>query len=217
MNYLGSAVAGNYELTMGDVKIKNSVPINGSVTDGRVYRRTLGNLGSDFDIQVTDCTLNNALVEFKGSENTSEWVYSNPFPGFPLAGTEMVDKHPTTTFKVIDWDSYPRCVLNQAKGMVKAWSFYIMISGASGDTYKFDVANCYAYDSSTLTIVKDLYPAINAMHPVMAENVGYSFYIPVGVECTQLRFSFQSIEHPFPAFPAPLPDFRFYETIIKDK
>lgn len=214
MNYLGSAVAGNYELTMGDVKIKNSVPINGSVTDGRVYRRTLNNIGADFDLQVTDCSLNNALVEFKGAENQTEWTYANPFfPAIPMP-SEMIDKD-MTSYKVVPFDNYPRCVLNHAQGMVKAWSFYIRLEGTSGDTYAFDPANCYAYNANTLTIVKDLYPSINSQHPVLSENTSYSFYVPVGVEATQLRFSIQSIEHPFPAFPAPIPEFRFYETIVK--
>jgi len=215
MNYLGSAVAGNYELTMGDVKIKNSVPINGSVTDGRVYRRTLGNLGSDFDIQVTDCTLNNALVEFKGSENQAEWSLTNPLPAFNLAGTEIVDKD-MTSYKVLDFDNYPRCVINHAYGMVKVWSFYIRLEGTSGDTYAFEPAYCYAYDAGTLTVVKDLYPSMFAQRPVMAENTTYSVYVPVGVNCTQLRFSINSIEHPFPAFPAPIPEYRIYEMIIKN-
>ena len=215
MNYIGSAVAGNYELTMGDVKIKNSVPINGSVTDGRVYRRTLSNVGSDFDIQVTDCSLNNALVEFKGSENQTEWTYDNPFPSGTPMPSEMTDKD-MTSYKVVPFDNYPRCVINHARGMVKAWSFYIRIEGTSGDTYAFKSDACYAFDSSTLSIVKDLYPSMFAQRPVMVENTTYSVYVPVGVNCTQLRFALLSIEHPFPAFPAPVPEFRFYETIIKN-
>ena len=214
MNYLGSAVAGNYELTMGDVKIKNSVPINGSVTDGRVYRRTLSNVGSDFDIHVTDCTLNNALVEFKGSENTDSWIWSNPIT-FNLAGTEIVDKD-MTSYKVIPFDNYPRCVMNTAYGMVKAWSFYIRVEGTSGDTYAFKADVCYAFDANTGNIVKDLYPSMFAQRPVIAENVTYSVYVPVGVNCTQLRFALLSVEHPFPAFPAPIPEFRIYEMIVKN-
>jgi len=214
LNFAGSAVAGSYELTMGDVKIKNSVPINGSLTDGRIYRRTLNTIGSDFDLQATDCTLNNALVEFKGKENQAEWTYDNPFPmGTPMPA-EMIDKD-MTVYKVVPFDNYPRCVINHAYGMVKAWSFYIEISGTSGDTYEFKADACYAYNAPTLTIVKDLYALMSAQHPVLAENVKYSFYVPVNINCTQLRFALLSIEHPFPAFPAPIPEFRFYETLIK--
>jgi len=213
MNYLGSALAGDYTLYMGGVTIKNAVPINASVTDNRVYRKTLTST-HEFDLQVNNCTLNNALVEFKGSENQSEWTYDNPFPlGTPMPA-EMIDKN-LTTFKVIPWDNYPRCVINHPKGLVKAWSFIIEISGTSGDTYQFEPLFCYAFDGGTGEKVKDLYPSINAQHPVLSENVKYSFYIPVDVSCTQLRFSLQSVEHPS-GFPTPLPDFRFYETIVKN-
>jgi hypothetical protein len=214
LNYLGSGVAGDYTIYMGGVTIKNAVPINTSVTDNRIYRKTLLNT-HDFDLQVSNCTLNNALIEFKGKENTSEWTYDNPFPPNTPIPSEMIDKS-LTTFKVIPWDNYPRCVINHALGFVKAWSIYIEISGTSGDTYKFEPANCYAYNANTFTIEKDLYPDFNAQHPILSENTGYSFYIPVDKNITQLRFSLQSVEHPYPAFPAPLPDFRFYEMIIKN-
>lgn len=215
MNYLGSAVAGNYELTMGDVQIKNSVPINGSVTDGRVYRRTLGNLGSDFGIQVTDCTLNNALVEFKGSENQNSWTYANPI-AFSLAGSELTDKD-MSVYKVIPWDNYPRCIINAPLGLVKAWSVYIEISGASGKTFELMDGLCYAFNANTGNIELEFYDIMFAQHPVLVENVKYSFYIPINKNCTQLRFGINCIEEPFPAFPALVgEEFRFYETIIKN-
>lgn len=215
LNFLGSASAGSYELTMGDVTIKNSVPINGSITDGRIYRRTLSSLGSDFDLQVTDCTLNNALVEFKGSENQSEWTYDNPFPmGTPMP-SEMYDKS-LTTYKVVPFNNYPRCVINHSLGMVKAWSFYIELNGSSGDTYQFVPDNCYGFNAITGVKEIDLYPQIYAQHPVLNENTGYSFYLLVNKSVTQLRFSIQSVEHPYPAMPSPTPEFRFYQTIVKN-
>lgn len=215
LNYLGSAVAGSYTIQLGDVTIKNSVPINGTVTDGRVYRRTLTDTWS-FDLNVTDCTLNNALIEFKGSENQSEWIYSNPLPAFPLAGTEIVDKD-LDTYKVIDWDNYPRCVINKALGQVKTWAFNIQIVGTSGKTFEFMDGACYAFNANTGDIELEFSDQLNAQQAVLSENVAYTFIVQVNKNCTQLRFAINCIEEPFPTYqPLVGEEFRFHEMIIKN-
>jgi len=212
LSYLGSGVSGSYTLYMGGDTIKNAVPINASITDNRIYRKTL-TPSKGFDLQVADCILNNAMVEFKGKSNTSEWTFDNPYPtGTPMP-SEIVDED-FSTWDVVPWDNYPRAVFNHPLCSIKNMNFYIYISGTSGDTFRFDPSSCYAFDASTTSIVKDLYPAMNAQHPLMVENVGYSFYIPVGVNATQLRFAIQSVEHPSPALPSPLPEFRFLQMII---
>ena len=212
LNFSAPGVAGEYVLVLGSDTIRNAVPAGASITDNKIYRKTL--LRSDDGyIYGTDTVFTNAIMEFKGTEIQAYSTYDNPFaPGTPLP-VEMYDKD-TTVYKVVPWDNYPRCVINFALKTVKYWSFIIRVEGTSGDTYAFDVANCYAKNAPTFE-EKDLYAQMNAQHPIMNENTDYQFFIDVDFLCTQLRFSFQSIEHPFPGFPAPLPEFRFLETIIK--
>ena len=212
LNFSAPGVAGEYVLVLGSDTIRNAIPAGASITDNKIYRKTL--LRSDAGyIYGTDAIFTNAIMEFKGKEIQAYSTYDRPFPiGTPLP-VEMYDKD-TTTYKVIPWDIYPRCTINFALKTVKCWSFIIRVEGTSGDTYTFNEEHCYAKNAPTFE-EKSLYAQMNAQHPIMNENTDYQFYIDVNFLCTQLRFSFQSIEHPFPSFPAPLPEFRFLETIIK--
>ena len=213
LNFLAPGIAGEYVLVLGSDTIRNAVPAGGAITDSKVYRKTLKSSDAGY-IYGTDTVFTNAIMEFKGMEIQSICTYDSPFPlGTPLP-VEMYDKN-TTTYKLIPWDNYPRCVINFPVQKVLGWGFIIRIEGTSGDTYKFDVANCYAKNALTFEEY-DIYPLLMAQHPVMSENTDYHFFVGIDFICTQLRFSFQSIEHPFPAFPAPIPEFRFYETIIKN-
>jgi len=208
ISFLGTAVPGSYNIGLGSDNIKGSVPANASATDNRLYIKTLKN-ADYFELSVTDCTLAGVIAELKGKDSTN-WTCSNPLPkNTPIP--EAFDGDVDTTFVNLPYDNYPRIVINNPdRPFVKRFAFRIKINGSSGDTYNFRLDTCYAFDAQTGHIYDFSSQLAGA---VIAENGFISYYIDVNQTITQLRIALDSIEHPYPAKPSPVPAFEVYEII----
>jgi len=227
LNFLGSAVAGSYKFLMGSDEINGSVPINASVSDNRLIKKTIpkiSNLANAFYATVSNCSLTGAIAEYNGFNDINNWSLSNPFfPAIPVgnAGDEDV-----TTFIDYPYDNYPRCIINRATE-IRVYKFVVLFEfiGTSGDTYQIDSLMCYGFNARTgesfpftkgynATTGQYFNFTDNPMNPV-PENMINTLEIEIDMNVTQLRFSFDSVEHPFPAAPVPKPDMRMYELFVK--
>ncbi|ATB56192.1 putative envelope protein [Methanosarcina spherical virus] len=209
ISFLGSAVPGSYNIRMGSDNIKGSVPANASATDNRLYLKTLKDT-DEFELSVNDCTLSGVIVEMKGRVTTN-WTCSNPLPtDTPIPN--CFDGDIETTYEELPYDNYPRMVINcPDRPFVRRFSFRLYIDGTSGDTFKFTNVGCYAFDAQTGKTY-DYSDQLIGIH-ALAENFFSSFYINVNQRVTQLRFTMDSVEHPYPAKPSPEPKIRIYQII----
>lgn len=206
INFLGSATPGSYNIRLGSDNIKGSVPANASVTDNRLYIKTLKDWDY-FEVSVNNCSLGGVIAEMKGKVTTN-WTCSNPLPeNTPIP--KAFDNDVITTYEELPYDNFPRMIINNPdRPFVKRFSFRVMIAGSSGDTFKFRNSGCYAFDAQTRKTYDYSDQLINA--PVFNENALHTFYINVNQRITQLRFSLDSVEHPYPAKPSPEPTLRVY-------
>jgi hypothetical protein len=207
ISFLGSATPGSYNIRLGSDNIKGSVPANASVTDNRLYIKTLKDWDY-FEVSVNNCTLAGVIAEMKGKVTTN-WTCSNPLPpDTPIP--RCFDNDVRTTYEELPYDNYPRFVINcPDRPYVKRFSFRIMIAGSSGDTYKFRSDGCYAFDAQTGKWY-DYSDQLLAVPVNVRENVLFTYYVNVNQTVTQLRVSLDSIEHPYPAKPSPEPTVRIY-------
>lgn len=213
MNFLGSATPGSYNIALGSDNIRGSVPANASVTDNRLYIKTLKDTDL-FDLTLTNCTLGGVIAEMKGKVTTN-WTCSNPLPpDTPIPN--CFDGDIDNTYESLPYDNFPRMIINNPdRPFVKRFTFRIMIAGSSGDTFKFRNDGCYAFDAQTGKTYDYSDQLIN--QPALPENTYWTYYINVNERVTQLRFSLDSVEHPYPAKPSPVPTLRVYEimTVIE--
>jgi len=209
MNFLGGAVPGSYNIQLGSDSIKGSVPANASVTDNRLYIKTLKDTDR-FNLTLTNCTLGGAIAEMKGKVTTN-WTCSNPLPpDTPIP--RCFDGDIETTYESLPYDNFPRMIINcPDRPFVKRFTFRIMIAGSSGDTYRFRPDGCYAFDEVTRKTYDYSDQLINSTP--LPENTYWTYYVNVNQRVTQLRFSLDSIQHPYPAKPSPVPTLRVYEII----
>jgi len=63
------AVAGSYEIVLGNDKIAGGIPIGATIDINRVYRKSLN--GEFFDVKSTDAYLTGYVIEFKAEEMRS--------------------------------------------------------------------------------------------------------------------------------------------------
>jgi len=213
MNFLGDAVPGSYNIQLGSDSIKGSVPANASVTDNRLYIKTLKDTDY-FDLTLTNCSLGGVIAEMKGKVTTN-WTCSNPLP-FDTPIPNCFDGDIDNVYENLPYDNFPRMIINNPdRPFVKRFVFRIMIAGSSGDTFKFRSDGCYAFDEVTRKTYDYSDQLINA--PALPENTYWTYYVNVHQRVTQLRFSMDSVEHPYPAKPSPEPSLRVYEimTVIE--
>ncbi len=214
INFLGGAVAGSYIINMGNTPINGTVPINASVTDNRIIKKTLSKSES-FSLALTNCTLGGVLAEYKGLDNSTVWTCSNPLPlNTPIPNATDKD---LTTYQALPYDNYPRIVINQPVAKyIKRFACCWQITGTSGDTYKYQknprYPKCYAFNANTGEVwsFED-----QLTDDAMSENTMYVLDVDINQTITQLSFSLDSVEHPYPAKPTPVPSFDIWEIITK--
>jgi archaellin len=214
INFIGSPVAGSYIINMGNVPIHGTVPVNASVTDNRILKKTLSSSES-FTLAFTNCTLGGVLADYKGLDNSADWTCSNPLPtNTPIP--KATDKS-LLTYERLPYDNYPRLVINQPEARyIKKFACCFQITGSSGDTYKYKKDSvfpyCYAFNANTgeKWSFED-----QLTNDAMNENQMCNFTVDINQNVTQLRFALDSVEHPYPSAPTPVPAFDIWEIVVK--
>jgi len=230
MNFLGGALSGSYKILMAKDSINGSVPINASVSDNRLIKKTIpliSSIDTSFFMTVTNCSLTGVIAEYHGVNDVKNWELSNPF--FPSIPAGNVGDENVSTFIDYPYDNYPRCIINRASGTttpVLKWCIYFEIVGTSGDTFKFH----WDFQGGFNALTGDSFPFIKGYNAGTGQHFNFTDTpmnaFPenqrqfIELECdfkavTQLKFSLDSVEHPTPAFPAPVPVMRVYELLIK--
>jgi hypothetical protein len=225
---LGGINPGTYKIYFGSDTINGSVPANASITDNRTIKKTIptvAGLTNSFFMQLTNCTFSGGIAEFSGKNDMKNWTLGNPF--IPdIAPGNTADEN-VSNFIDFPYDNYPRSVIHSIipKKILK-YVIYFEIHGVSGDTFKFDsswMGGINSLSGATYPFISG-YNAVSgqtfdfAGNPMNAfpENQKQIIEIDCNFpEVNILNIAFQSVQHPFPAVPNPVPVFRVYEIFVK--
>ena len=174
LNFLGGANVGYYILKFGDLELKNTIPANATLTDSKIYRKTL-DVSTDIDITLSDCTLEGTLIEYasNGSEEVNNWVYE--VGGIPQANTEFKDKDMTTSLDLVHvWAAFAQMTFRCSSAKkLKSIKISMEVTGDLNTSYKIEIIN---------TLIPFNYTVDLAL-PV---GIKTEYTIPIGVSLTYL-------------------------------